>query len=253
MRVRLWKLNLEEARKDSALYENNIHEYAKGKLQRPVFTFLREVELNFSEEMLTGFIFVPDCLLQIVVDINYPDRRLVLRNFKDSDFDKIIYLSPLDREPTHPWNEGGSVTGFYLFDRIKMHCNVPHEHYEEYLRLIDRRDALLGKYTEEDYDKYWKAIEPIEKRIKEISTLPPFSKNNYEILFGESSGYFSNSDFICGMKTFYEYTGIDSNFYGTPENFNLKVDGRLTKANVRPPYKAVHFSESSESSESSEE
>lgn len=247
MRVQLWKFNYQEAREDFELFEQDQKIYVRDNLQRPVFTFWKEVELAFSEEEIAGFVFISNMLLEMLVNKYYNRRKKELKHFDIKELEtKLIGVSPIGREPTRSWNFGNGDTGFYLVDRM-FGSSVSEENYQEYLDIIDKANyaGILNLSDPEEKQNF----KELTHRLHQIRSLPRLPKVKYELGIGDDVGFFKTPDFIRGIKSYYEYTGIHSDYYGDPMNFSFSVNGELYKKIPPPKIVGIDYDEEPSDSE----
>lgn len=206
--VRLWKLNVAAAKKEARKLETDEEFYSKN-----VWTFVKNTGICLYPEQLVGFIHAAKewarCIDGEVKGMVEETNEIQITN---SLLNKVLIISPLDRDPTHPW---GSMlpTGFLESDLNTLSANKEKEdHYQEWLEHRDNLYFSSIADTDPNY-KHYADKAPTMQRIRFFESNYPAKNWKYFVLCdGESEEGFYTADFLLGMKTYFEFSGLPEIF-----------------------------------------
>lgn len=168
------------------------------------FLFVREIDCNLSHSELAGFVAIQNFLIRSQLGLEKIEIK-----------DKLIAVSPTDRDPMKPWLDYTSF-GIYEVDKIVRCYRIDKKNYKKYVSAVQNDSMELGDKVE--------IIRKIEDSYKKEDEL------KYIVTFGSTVIRFDHLDVIRGMDTYYKYSNILPRYYGKPIHFSFRIDGRIVES-----------------------
>lgn len=252
MRVKVWRIHVPQL----------IIEYGGRGMRRKEkfiwYSLEREIDLEFNDEQLLGFLTISESLIRFLAKPMNIDRHILNRfqlNSRDelrscdlSDTisevlqkelgDKIRVITPVDHHrPFKFWRD--IFTGFYVKDAAIMYSQFG-EHFE---LGSDVRNVYLPR---ENYGKVYEIVKSdTDKPILEANDFMENQKSLIEINYGkiykykhvlaDITTYFNTGDFVGGINSYYKFIGLPDMIYGkfySTDNRVKEIDIKINGKNV---------------------